>query len=388
MTDDTLISFGGAVKALGGGRVGGYLIRFTSPDAPDLTGEYFTADTDYWVEPGEKPVKSVIYHHGFDRTLGIRKIGKATLTKDKAGWWAEAQLDLRDEYERKIESMAKAGKLGWSSGSATHLYKTDRVGAAKHITSWPIVEATLTPIPADPHANIIPLKSWKVMTEGEDDMGEPDTAPVKCRGGAITVGDHVRTPGVKAGMCGTVKSLHTDGKHPVDSASEEAGEIEATEESPVARVHEHDAKHKRTGAVKSYPVKDLGAMDGDEDEDDEAPAKALDRYVRDGAVSVPFPDHSREVVSAVGGFVGRVRGRLDARVKAGRELSEANRSAIYMVCSALGSCAEQLQEIYDRTAPADPAAPGGEGKSIDPSVLLRLRAESISTDVFLSEHAR
>jgi len=372
MTDDTLISFGGAVKALGNGRVGGYLIRFTSPDDPDLTGEYFTADTDYWVEPGETPTKSVIYHHGFDKTLGLRKIGKAVLRKDQAGWWAEAQLDLRDEYERKIEAMAKAGKLGWSSGSATHLYKTDRVGAAKHITSWPIVEATLTPIPADFRANVVSLKSWKVMSEGEDDMAEPDTRPIK-------VGSHVRH---KDG-CGEVKALFEAGEHATP-----AGKCMATKDAPMAHVDMHDESHSCTGAVKCYPVKDLGAMDGDEDEDDNAPAKALDRYVRGGAVSVPFPDHSREVVSAVGGFVERVRGRLDARVKAGRELSAANRSEIDTVCSSLESGVEKLRAILDRTAPAEPAAQGVGGKSIDPSVLLRLRADLLSTDQFLIEHAR
>lgn len=371
MNDDTLISFGGAVKSLGNGRVGGYLIRFTSPDDPDLTGEYFTADTDYWIEPGETPTKSVIYHHGFDRTLGIRKIGKATLTKDKAGWWAEAQLDLRDEYERKIEAMAKAGKLGWSSGSATHLYKTNRVGAAKHITSWPIVEATLTPIPADFHANVVPLKSWKTMTEGENDMGDADTKPIK-------VGSHVKH---KHG-CGEVKALFEAGEH-----ATAAGKCMATKEAPMAHVDLHDESHKCTGAVKCYPVKDLSAMDGDDD-DDEASAKALDRYTRNGAASAPFLDHSREVVSAVGGFVERVRGRLDARVKAGRELSASNRSEIDTVCSALESGVEKLRAILDRTAPAEAVPQGVEAKSIDPRVLLRLRAESISTDLFLSEHAR
>ena len=37
---------GGAVKALGDGKIGGYLVRFTDMQSPDLTGDYFTADTE------------------------------------------------------------------------------------------------------------------------------------------------------------------------------------------------------------------------------------------------------------------------------------------------------------------------------------------------------
>ena len=40
---ETVVVFGDTVKALGDGRVGGYLVRFTSPDEPDLEGEYFDA---------------------------------------------------------------------------------------------------------------------------------------------------------------------------------------------------------------------------------------------------------------------------------------------------------------------------------------------------------
>src|SRR3990167_4968523 len=41
--DDTLVAFGAEVKALGEGRVGGYLVRFSTADNPDLMGEFFMA---------------------------------------------------------------------------------------------------------------------------------------------------------------------------------------------------------------------------------------------------------------------------------------------------------------------------------------------------------
>src|SRR5215213_6337347 len=116
---ETLISFGGSVKALGDDTVGGYLARFSSEKDPDLARDFFTRETDFDMEfPGKG---TVYYHHGLDKTLKMRKLGKATLEMDDVGVWAEAQLSKRDEYETKVYEMVKAGKLGWSSGTASHL---------------------------------------------------------------------------------------------------------------------------------------------------------------------------------------------------------------------------------------------------------------------------
>src|SRR5215213_1365357 len=111
MNLETLISFGGSVKALGDDTVGGYLVRFSSERDPDVTPlrDFFTLKTDFDMEfPGKG---TVYYHHGLDRTLKMRKLGKATLEMDDVGVWAEAQLSKRDEYETKVYEMVKAGKL-------------------------------------------------------------------------------------------------------------------------------------------------------------------------------------------------------------------------------------------------------------------------------------
>lgn len=372
MADDTLISFGGSVKSLGDGRVGGYLVVFTGANDPDLTGEFFTRDTDFWFDPDEQPVvKRVIYNHGFDKVLGLRKIGKATLRVDDAGVWAEAQLDLRDEYERKIESLAKAEKLGWSSGSAPHLVTYERVGGVKRIVSWPITEATLTPTPAEPRARIMAMKSLKVMSEAETDQPDAET---------IKPGMHVRH---KDG-CGAVKEIFDTGEHETP-----AGKCLATNGAPMAHVDMHDDGHKCTGKVKCYPVKDLEMVpdsEPDNDEDD-APSKALTIH-RGGSVPESFLDHSRVVVSAVGEFVERAEDRLDARVKAGRELSAANRTEIDDVCTSLETGVGRLRAILDRTAPPAVETPGPEyRKAVDPTALLRLQAELLGIDQFLSDHA-
>jgi phage head maturation protease len=155
---ESLVTIGGAIKALGNNRIGGYLVQFGDPTRKDIQGEFFSANTDFWSpEIGLKPV---IYQHGFTKALGRRRIGDVTCKVDEVGLWAEGQLKARSEYEAKylpkILDMVKAGKLGWSSGSANHLVETDDSG---QILSWPIVEASITPTPADPRTAVLPLKA-------------------------------------------------------------------------------------------------------------------------------------------------------------------------------------------------------------------------------------
>lgn len=154
----TLVGFGGEIKALDNGKLGGYLVRFTTADEPDLTGDYFSKDTDF---DCEFPSKSTAYYnHGLDQTIKRRKLGKVDLTADDVGVWAEMQLQARDEYEKAILEMAKAGKLGWSSGTASHLVEREPVGKAMFIKRWPLgLDASLTPTPAEYRNEVIPLKS-------------------------------------------------------------------------------------------------------------------------------------------------------------------------------------------------------------------------------------
>lgn len=162
MSDDILIASGAAVKALGNGRVGGYLVRFSSANEPDLTGDYFTSETDFDIE-GRKSVP-VLYHHGLDDTLKKRRLGRAELRVDDAGVWMEAQLSMRDDYEKAVYALIEQGRLGLSSGSATHLVEKEADGK---ITGWPIVEASITATPAEPRTRVFPLKSLLTAPEAE-----------------------------------------------------------------------------------------------------------------------------------------------------------------------------------------------------------------------------
>lgn len=156
-----LVYIGDEVKALDdGGRIGGYLVRYGTPDDVDLTGDYFDAATDFDVD--EWPHKSRIYYqHGMDTRLKHRKLGSGEMRQDEIGVWVEAQLALRDEYEKAIFELVKQGKMGWSSGTAGHLVdRESKSDTAHHITHWPLgLDASITPTPAEYRNSAVSLKS-------------------------------------------------------------------------------------------------------------------------------------------------------------------------------------------------------------------------------------
>lgn len=155
----TLVMGGSAVKALGDGKVGGYLMVWGSPDQTDMERDYFDATTNI----GDANKSAVFYHHGLDKTIGKKSIGGADIGRDDVGVWVKAQLDLSDRYTRAIYAMAEKGKLGWSSGTASHLVEREQVGKAWHIKTWLLgLDASLTPTPAEPRARAMALKSLDV----------------------------------------------------------------------------------------------------------------------------------------------------------------------------------------------------------------------------------
>jgi len=156
------IAMGGALKALdNAGRVGGYALLFSGPEAKDLQGEYFAPDTETLWEGRE--TRPALYHHGMDATLGAQLLGGGwrKAKTDDIGIWVETQLDLRDRYEQAIYDLVKSGKLGLSSGTAGHMVQRADDGK---LTRWPIVEISFTPTPAEPRSAVAPLKSVAVSS--------------------------------------------------------------------------------------------------------------------------------------------------------------------------------------------------------------------------------
>ena len=279
---DTIVFQGAAVKALGNGKVGGYLVMFGSSTLTDASPykDYFTKDTDFGLDVTNKT--QVLYHHGLDETLGNRKLGVGTVKVDDVGVWVEAQLELRDEYERKIYGMAEAKKLGWSSGTAEHLLRREKqFNGSNKITVWPLgLDASLTPTPAEPRTLAVPLKSLigssKVMTEGTDDTGgatvpedtdAKEKRKEKADGTDLDKAKEKIKPGAAvkwAGYgsmpkgAGKVVSVHESGNVPGAE-----NDVEATKDEPAANVHVHERTpgggYKDTGRHLAHPIKCLKA---------------------------------------------------------------------------------------------------------------------------------
>jgi HK97 family phage major capsid protein len=182
-----MVSFGETVKAVkmedGNVKLTGYLVRYGDATKTDLTGDFFTPNTDYGtIEKSEgwfnhrMPVR-----YGGKQFAYTEQLPDVKLTKDEVGIFAEMIIGARNEYEKMLAEMGLAGKLGWSSGTAPHLVDRKQVGNAWEITKWHLgLDASLTPTPAEPHNMVIPLKSLSVtqVTEAQAEQDKPERVVV------------------------------------------------------------------------------------------------------------------------------------------------------------------------------------------------------------------
>lgn len=163
------------IKALGDGRVGGYLVAF---GGRDKQGEYFTPQTDFCLDwyPGSRPV---LYHHGLDHRVGTDVIGHVlSIQPDAKGLYTTARLDLSNPIARKVYADIQAGRIGWSSGSIAHLAIVKPTG---EIVRWPIVEASLTPTPAEPYRTTV--QALKAQLDAAHALSaDPHSAPARGTG--------------------------------------------------------------------------------------------------------------------------------------------------------------------------------------------------------------
>jgi len=170
---DTLLTYGDALKIRARTdesiTVDGYLIRFTSEDDPDLHGHYFTKSTRFDIEDEEK--RFAYYHHGLDRSVKTKVMGRGVLRLDDVGVRAETEIQIVDDTTREIAAKAEAGKLFYSSGAVSHLVEIEKGQKADWIKTWPIGEISLTPDPAEPRNRVTRIKTLDTPTT------TPDTVP-------------------------------------------------------------------------------------------------------------------------------------------------------------------------------------------------------------------
>jgi HK97 family phage prohead protease len=177
VNNEVLCWIGDAVKASSDGKFAGYLVRFDDQgNANDTTGEYFTRNTDFGrpMKSGDVFDLNLYYGHGFTDVFGNQVIGHGKVKMDDAGLWYEGQIEINNKYMAKVAQLLKEGRLGLSSGAAPHLVSYNRKGdARKEILSWPIAEASLTPCPAEPRNQVMPVKSLIMDAVKEEKTFKP-----------------------------------------------------------------------------------------------------------------------------------------------------------------------------------------------------------------------
>jgi phage head maturation protease len=168
--DDLLTFQGGDIKAIDDdGHIEGYAVVFSDAKSKDLLGDFFTKATNFYFDDKEEfEIPFVLYHHGQNKTIGRRIIGKnAKAIIDDVGVFVKAELNKRDKYEKAILEMVKKKKLGYSTGALPHLVTRKSMEESGEITAWAIAELSLTPVPVEPRTLATTVKSLLEEENGE-----------------------------------------------------------------------------------------------------------------------------------------------------------------------------------------------------------------------------
>ena len=153
-------AFGSSLRFHEGGKVTGYLVRFTDESERDMYGTYFDEDTDFKLDSYPIEGYNLLYHHGLDQRIGIDAIGRISEAKivrepdedGERGLWIQAQLNMMNPYVNWIMDADKTARasfgrgLGFSSGALPQSVEYDSNG---HVRTWAIIEGSLTLTPAD-----------------------------------------------------------------------------------------------------------------------------------------------------------------------------------------------------------------------------------------------
>lgn len=162
------------IKQASDGRIiaRGYAIVW---DSTDLEGERFTRETDLGESLLGLKAYPLLYEHGMNHQIGAELIGRVVKTaRDEIGLLIEAELERHTRYIELVRALAERDALGMSTGAVAHLVKRE----GRVIKTWPIVEVSLTPTPAEPKtlgvelAREIARKSGASIPEAERDEAE------------------------------------------------------------------------------------------------------------------------------------------------------------------------------------------------------------------------
>lgn len=168
------------VKAIGNGRLAGYGIVWSGPDDPDLEGDYFTPDTDLWLDLIE--TGPLLYDHAsvpagipddllpdeLKSTAPTRRrvIGQVVKrVPDEWGVWFEAVLDEHEQWRAYVEELARRGVLNFSTDSIPQVVQRVKQANGTHwLKSWCVPMVSVTHHAAEPKTSVH-LKSITPLSE-------------------------------------------------------------------------------------------------------------------------------------------------------------------------------------------------------------------------------
>ena len=405
---ETLITIGGSVKTAGDNSkaVEGYLVRFTTENDTDITRlrDYFTKSTDFDIERSNQI--SMYYDHCLDPVMKKTRIGQVTAEVDDIGVyvkgevdcvsefksymqtlpddvkvqaWAAKQLKAREDYEQAILKMAREGKLGWSSGTATHLVQREKKSnGANEIRKWPLgLDASLTPTPAEPR-NAAAIKS---LSDYISDKEQPAMKP-ELKGLFADTLQECMSPW-------TLQDALYTALHKIHEAVEGAGVLGQAMDA-TALVDSVLAEYNLS--LRKWAIAYVGCCEDGENEDGEAmDASTLSAAKTLQAAGValnslkgklendlPIDNHTSAVEYAVSEFAKngqivtdiveamgtRWEARNEARIKSGRAISKANKDRMQKACGKLKACHEMMSAVHDElmSMSASNDEPDNDGK--------------------------
>lgn len=143
--------------------------------ARDLTGEYFSPDTDFQLD--YVPVKAVFYDHSLrDEPELEDPIGRVLkIAPDDHGLWVESELLRSHAYTDRVLKLVEKGVLGYSSAAISHLVRKEQKADGVFIKRWTIAEISLTTTPAEPRT--VGVERIKHAGGAEPEFTAPDTPP-------------------------------------------------------------------------------------------------------------------------------------------------------------------------------------------------------------------
>lgn len=143
-------------------------IPFGGPlSGKDTDDQFFSRDTD--IKPDWFTARPLLFHHGQDPTIKDEAIGYTDdLGLEDDGWWVTAWVNRTSRYWSQIETLMDRTKMFGSSGTLNYLAKINH--KTGEILSWPFIEETFTPTPANFFSRLTPAKAVGIFDEAGIDL--------------------------------------------------------------------------------------------------------------------------------------------------------------------------------------------------------------------------